>query len=109
MAGVLFEDIFNVKDIDPEGKKFDREYSWYSLENKWLYFSTNVSEVLAASIFIALMMEAVRTSEMLTYFYQITWHYNPQDMSQDSSVSIVTSYGLDDRGSIPDGGRGFFL
>lgn len=24
MAGVLFEDIFNVKDIDPEGKKFDR-------------------------------------------------------------------------------------
>nr|CAD7409761.1 unnamed protein product [Timema poppensis] len=25
MAGVLFEDIFNVKDIDPEGKKFDRE------------------------------------------------------------------------------------
>lgn len=28
MAGVLFEDIFNVKDIDPEGKKFDRgEYT----------------------------------------------------------------------------------
>jgi DNA-directed RNA polymerase I, II, and III subunit RPABC3 len=24
MAGVLFEDIFNVKDIDPDGKKFDR-------------------------------------------------------------------------------------
>ena len=24
MAGVLFEDIFDVKDIDPEGKKFDR-------------------------------------------------------------------------------------
>uniref|UniRef100_T1ITI1 Uncharacterized protein n=1 Tax=Strigamia maritima TaxID=126957 RepID=T1ITI1_STRMM len=23
MAGVLFEDIFDVKDIDPEGKKFD--------------------------------------------------------------------------------------
>lgn len=28
MAGVLFEDIFDVKDIDPEGKKFDR--------GKWL-------------------------------------------------------------------------
>jgi hypothetical protein len=26
-----------------------------------------------------------------------------------SSVSIVTGYGLGDRGSIPDGGRGFFL
>jgi hypothetical protein len=26
-----------------------------------------------------------------------------------SSVSIVTDYGLDDRGSIPDRGRGFFL
>lgn len=24
MAGVLFEDIFNIKDMDPEGKKFDR-------------------------------------------------------------------------------------
>lgn len=24
MAGVLFEDIFDVKDIDPEGKEFDR-------------------------------------------------------------------------------------
>jgi hypothetical protein len=29
--------------------------------------------------------------------------------SQGSSVSIVTGYGLDDRGAIPDGGRGFFL
>ena len=24
MAGVLFEDIFDVKDIDQDGKKFDR-------------------------------------------------------------------------------------
>jgi hypothetical protein len=24
MSGVLFEDIFDVKDIDPEGKKFER-------------------------------------------------------------------------------------
>jgi len=24
MAGVLFEDIFDVKDIDPDGKKFQR-------------------------------------------------------------------------------------
>uniref|UniRef100_F7CRN2 Polymerase (RNA) II subunit H n=1 Tax=Xenopus tropicalis TaxID=8364 RepID=F7CRN2_XENTR len=24
MAGILFEDIFDVKDIDPEGRKFDR-------------------------------------------------------------------------------------
>lgn len=30
MAGVLFEDIFDVKNIDPEGKKFDRgEYPTY--------------------------------------------------------------------------------
>lgn len=31
MAGVLFEDIFNVKDIDPEGKKFDRGESFSNL------------------------------------------------------------------------------
>ncbi|MPC54103.1 DNA-directed RNA polymerases I, II, and III subunit RPABC3 [Portunus trituberculatus] len=24
MTGILFEDIFDVKDIDPDGKKFDR-------------------------------------------------------------------------------------
>jgi hypothetical protein len=30
-------------------------------------------------------------------------------MSRGSSVSIVSDYGLDDRGSIPDRGRGFFL
>jgi hypothetical protein len=28
---------------------------------------------------IALMMEAVRTSETLVNFYQITLHYNPED------------------------------
>jgi hypothetical protein len=40
---------------------------------------SNVSEVLAASIFRAMMMEAARTSEMLVNFYQTTWHYNPED------------------------------
>jgi uncharacterized membrane protein len=29
--------------------------------------------------------------------------------SRGSSVSIVSDYGLDDRGSIPDRSRGFFL
>jgi hypothetical protein len=29
--------------------------------------------------------------------------------SRGSSVSIVSNYGLDDRGSIPDRGRGFFF
>lgn len=33
MAGVLFEDIFDVKDIDPEGKKFDRGKWWNNLQN----------------------------------------------------------------------------
>jgi hypothetical protein len=33
---------------------------------------TDVSEVLTASIVIALMMEAVRTSEMLFNFYETT-------------------------------------
>ncbi|CAH1126435.1 unnamed protein product [Ceutorhynchus assimilis] len=48
MAGILFEDIFNVKDIDPEGKKFDRvsrlhcESESFKMDlildiNSWLY------------------------------------------------------------------------
>ena len=38
MAGVLFEDIFNVKDIDPEGKKFDRGESDDFLSNYYFNF-----------------------------------------------------------------------
>lgn len=48
MTGVLFEDIFNVKDMDPEGKKFDRvsrlhcESESFKMDlildiNSWLY------------------------------------------------------------------------
>lgn len=33
MAGILFEDIFDVKDIDPDGKKFDRG-AWNGLRWK---------------------------------------------------------------------------
>lgn len=38
MAGVLFEDIFNVKDIDPEGKKFDRgEFIFQQITTPWVF------------------------------------------------------------------------
>lgn len=40
MAGILFEDIFDVKDIDPDGKKFDRgtiNKSWPITELQILY------------------------------------------------------------------------
>jgi hypothetical protein len=43
---------------------------------------TNVSEVCTASIIreiIALMMEAVQTSETLVNSYQSTQRYNPED------------------------------
>ena len=36
MAGVLFEDIFDVKDIDPDGKKFERGMQ-SSLSKLYLY------------------------------------------------------------------------
>jgi cobalamin synthase len=39
----------------------------------------SVSEDLAASMIIALMMEAARTSEMLVNFYHTTRRYNPED------------------------------
>lgn len=37
MAGVLFEDIFDVKDINPEGQMFDRG----KLSFSFLYFLSN--------------------------------------------------------------------
>jgi hypothetical protein len=46
----------------------------------WSKF-TNVSEVLAASIIMAivLMMEAASTSETSANFYQSSRRYNPED------------------------------
>jgi hypothetical protein len=40
---------------------------------------TNVSEALAASIIIVLMMEAASTSETSVNFFQTTRRYNPED------------------------------
>ena len=34
MAGVVFEDIFDVKDIDPGGKKFERG-KWFGFFNRF--------------------------------------------------------------------------
>jgi hypothetical protein len=39
----------------------------------------DVSEERTASIAIALMMEAVRTSETSDNIYLTTWHYIPED------------------------------
>ena len=64
MAGVLFEDIFDVKDIDPEGKRFDRvsrlhcESESFKMDlildvNNWIYpmdFGDKFRLVLASSL-----------------------------------------------------------
>ena len=64
MAGTLFEDIFDVKDIDPEGAKFDRvsrlhcESESFKMDlildiNKWIYpmdFGDKFRLVLANSL-----------------------------------------------------------
>jgi hypothetical protein len=45
-------------------------------------------------------------------YSRITFEIQPShnlSWSRGSSGSIVSDYGLDDRGSIPDGGRGFFF
>jgi hypothetical protein len=68
------------------------------------------------------MMEAVNTSETSVNLYQTTRRNNPEDShlqdtpglfeeewSRGSSVSIVSDCGLDDRGSIPNRGRGLFF
>lgn len=54
MAGVLFEDIFNVKDIDPEGKKFDRGKSTSEFTFRFIRASTCRGD--ARAIFIVRML-----------------------------------------------------
>ena len=50
MAGVLFEDIFDVKNIDPEGKKFDRGKG-----NRRIYVNVNVVNTIQFNINIVFM------------------------------------------------------
>lgn len=45
MAGILFEDIFDVKDIDPDGKKFDRG------EEQWDFASISQTFVLNTIVY----------------------------------------------------------
>jgi hypothetical protein len=52
---------------------------------------TNVSEVLTASIMIALTMEAVRTSETLVNFYQSTRRYTPDDSRLQMNNESITN------------------
>lgn len=50
MAGVLFEDIFNVKDIDPEGKKFDRGESTLSFMLRYVRETHNAGAIFAVGV-----------------------------------------------------------
>jgi hypothetical protein len=57
---------------------------------------TNVSEVCSASIVIALMMEAVQTSETLVNLYQSARRYNPEDSHLPNSLFRVCFAEFDD-------------
>lgn len=50
MAGILFEDIFDVKDIDPDGKKFDRG------EEQWDFASVSRTLVLNTVVYTSHIM-----------------------------------------------------
>jgi hypothetical protein len=45
-------------------------------------------KMAASSSLIALMMEAVQTSETLVNLYQSTWYYNPQDSHLRNVMSL---------------------
>jgi hypothetical protein len=51
-----------------------------------------MSEVIAASIFIALMMEAAGTSKTSVNFYQTTQCYNPEDKHLLSHIGQAVSW-----------------
>jgi hypothetical protein len=42
-------------------------------------------------LLIALMIEAVRTSEMLVNLYQCTWRYNPEDSHLHAPLTLGIS------------------
>ena len=84
MAGVLFEDIFDVKDIDPEGKKFDRvsrlhcESESFKMDlildiNSWVYpmeLGDKFRLVLATTLREDGFSDAGKNYEMLVIFIE---------------------------------------
>jgi hypothetical protein len=88
-----------------------------SLADVSLQSSTSSAEEVAWSRFIHLFdIRGLRRilSAVSPVYIQSSWTTFTQRTrlyirSQGSSVSIVSDYGLDDRGSIPDRGRGFFF
>ena len=84
MAGVLFEDIFDVKDIDPEGKKFDRvsrlhcESESFKMDlildiNSWVYpmeLGDKFRLVLATTLREDGFSDAGKNYEMLIIFIE---------------------------------------
>jgi hypothetical protein len=106
---------------------------WRQLRNKKLhnlYFSANVikmaesrsDEICGEIRYSASYFKQIVLSEMTEYLnmYKILYHSQNAAVtyiyffftrkvyrSRGSSGSIVSDYGLDDRGSIPDRGRGF--
>jgi hypothetical protein len=52
---------------------------------------TDVSEVRTASIIIALMMVAVRTSETSVYLKETTWSYIPEDSRLRARTTLTSA------------------
>lgn len=82
MAGILFEDIFDVKDIDPEGKKFDRgkvcrggvrEEANMPTHPKWPVPPSQLPPSGNSFCFVYFMNEKLETASLITFAMSGAW------------------------------------
>ncbi|XP_070496153.1 DNA-directed RNA polymerases I, II, and III subunit RPABC3 [Chironomus tepperi] len=117
MAGILFEDIFNVKDMDPEGKKFDRvsrlhcESESFKMDlildiNTWIYpmeLGDKFRLVLATTLqedgrpasqeYIASEIEGSRADSFEYVMYGQVYRIEGDESEASSRLSAFVSFG----------------
>ncbi|KAG5679595.1 hypothetical protein PVAND_009155 [Polypedilum vanderplanki] len=117
MSGILFEDIFNVKDMDPEGKKFDRvsrlhcESESFKMDlildvNSWIYpmdLGDKFRLVLATTLqedgrpasqeYIASEIEGSRADSFEYVMFGQVYRIEGDDSEASSRLSAFVSFG----------------
>ncbi|KAG5679597.1 hypothetical protein PVAND_009157 [Polypedilum vanderplanki] len=110
MSGILFEDIFNVKDMDPEGKKFDRVLDYTQiitfLVNSWIYpmdLGDKFRLVLATTLqedgrpasqeYIASEIEGSRADSFEYVMFGQVYRIEGDDSEASSRLSAFVSFG----------------
>lgn len=100
MAGILFEDIFDVKDIDPEGKKFER--------GKFVTPCTSNKIAFASNLYTVSRLFCESESFKMDLILDVNTQLYPVNLADKFRLLLTTSLkedGMPDDGDFLTSGR----